>query len=80
MDKRSFTDVKVGDTVMCFDEYTHDCYPHKVLITSIEYDKEYATKTNPKGKVCYCEDEEDIWGDEYIGLVHEGNFVSIGAA
>ena len=77
---RTFKDIKVGDIVVAFDEYSHDYNEHIIKIDSIEYDKEYITKTNSNGMICYGTDlEEEKWGDDYITFVHEGNFVSIAA-
>ena len=72
---KGFLDIKVGDTVIVFDEYSHDYAEHILEVTSIEYDNEWATETNPKGMHCYGKDlEEEEWGDDYITQVHEGNF------
>ena len=70
----SFLDIEVGDCINCYDEYSHDIDIHHVVVTSIEYDKEYATESNPDGKVCYVIDEPG-WGDEYVGVVYESNFI-----
>lgn len=73
-----FAKVKVGDVCICYDEYIHDYVEHKVKVNSIEYDREYATKTNPSGKVCFVTDldyEDDE--DNAIGVMHEGNFLRI---
>lgn len=73
--KKDFLDIKVGDTVIVYDEYSHDYEEHLLRIDSIEYDKEYTTETNPKGMICYGTDlEEEEWGDDYITHVTEGNF------
>jgi hypothetical protein len=75
---KTFKDIKVGDIVIAFDEYSHDYNAHYIKITSVEYDKEYITETNSKGMLCYGDDiEEEDWGDDYITLVHEGNFIEI---
>lgn len=75
---RTFKDIKVGDIVIAYDEYSHDYNEHTIQIDSIEYDKEYATENNPNGMICYGTDlEEEEWGDDYITFVHEGNFVSM---
>ena len=74
----AFLDICVGDVVLCHDEYSHDYTEHELLITSVEFDKEYITDTNPKGMVCYGEDlNRDELADDYMTLVHEGNFVQI---
>lgn len=77
-DMRTFKDIKVGDIVVAYDEYSHDYNEHLIKIDSIEYDKEYVTETNSSGMICYGTDlEEEEWGDDYITFIHEGNFVSI---
>ena len=75
--KRNFLDIKIGDKVIVFDEYSHDYYQHILQVDSLEYDnKEWATESNPLGMHCYGTDlEEEEWGDDYITQVHEGNFV-----
>lgn len=73
--KKGFLDIKVGDNVIVFDEYSHDYTEHILEVTGIEYDSEFATETNSKGMHCYGTDlEEEKWGDDYITQVHEGNF------
>lgn len=66
---KTFKDIKVGDIVIADDVFSHDCYRHIIQIDSIEYDKEY-------GMICYGTDlEEDEWGDDYMKVVTELNFV-----
>ena len=73
--KKNFLDIQIGDVVIVYDEYSHDYNEHIIQVDNIEYDKEYITKTNPKGMVCYGKDlEEEEWGDDYITVAHEGNF------
>lgn len=79
---RTFKDIKVGDTLIVYDEYSHDYEEHYFKVESIEYDKENATETNPDGMTCYgtdldCWDEElgDYDIDGYISVVTESNFV-----
>ena len=75
---RTFKDIKVGDIVIAYDEYSHDYNEHTIQIDSIEYDKENVTEDNPDGMICYGTDlEEEEWGDDYITVVTIGNFVSI---
>ena len=75
---RTFKDIKVGDIVIVYDEYSHDYNEHIIEVESIEYDKENATEDNPDGMICYGKDlEEEEWGDDYITVVTVGNFVSI---
>ena len=75
---RDFLEVKVGDIVVCYDEYNHDYVEHKVKITSIEEDEEYATKTNPKGRVLYGDDLTYADDDELmVCVVYESNFVKL---
>lgn len=74
-DSKGFLDIKVGDKVIVFDEYSHDYAEHILEVNSIEYNSEWATETNPKGMHCYGTDlEEEEWGDDYVTQVHEGNF------
>ena len=49
------TNVKVGDHVICFDEYLHDYEEHELIIHHIESDPEYATNTNPLGIICFAD-------------------------
>ena len=73
--KKGFLDIKVGDNVIVFDEYSHDYTEHILEVTGIEYDSEWATETNSKGMHCYGTDlDEEEWGDDYITQVYEGNF------
>lgn len=73
--KRDFLDIREGDTVIAFDDYS-TCDEHILRIDRIEYGKEWITDANPEGMVCYGTDlEEEDWGDDYITEVHEGNFV-----
>ena len=46
-DLNVFTEIKVGDRVKCYDEYSHDYNEHELIITSIEFEPEYVTETNP---------------------------------
>ena len=39
---KSFLDIKVGDKVIVFDEYSHDYEEHILEVNSIEYDSEWA--------------------------------------
>ncbi len=75
---KTFLDVNAGDVITCYDEYSHDYIEHKFKVTSIEEDKEYATETNPKGRVLYGEDL--TYGDDdelMICAVFESNFVRV---
>jgi len=78
---RVFKDIQVGDVVIVYDdESSHDYLEHTLEITSIEYEKDYTTETNPTGMHCYGTDlEEEDWGNDYITHVHEGNFVCFAA-
>ncbi len=74
---KTFLEVNVGDTVFCYDEYTHDFIEHEIKVESIEEDEEYATDTNPKGRVLYGEDL--TYGDNddlMLCTVFESNFLS----
>ena len=81
----TFKDIKVGDIVIVYNEYSHDYEEHKIKIDSIEYSKEYINKKyNPKGMRFYGIDLslwdseiQDYINDDYISVVTEGNFVCI---
>lgn len=74
--EKKFLDIKVGDKVIVWDEYSHDYVEHVLEVDSIEYHEDWVTETNPKGMHCFGTDlEEEEWGDDYITQVHEGNFV-----
>lgn len=76
---KRYTDIQVGDKVICFDEYSHDYIEHLLLVESCEQDKEYITDTNPEGLVFYGKDltypEDET--DDYITLVTEANYCRI---
>lgn len=72
-----FTDVKVGDVVICFDEYLHDYVEHEMLVKSIEHDYTLITDTNPNGKVLYGIDLTDDNDESMICTVYESNFVGV---
>lgn len=75
---KSFEDLNVGNVAIVYDEYSHDYILHRVLIESAEKEMGYITDTNPFGLVYYGTDlDEELWGDEYITVVTEGNFQSI---
>ena len=72
---KGFLDIKVGDKVIVFDEYSHDYEEHILEVNSIEYDSEWATETNPKGMHCYgTEIKKKEFGNDYLTQVYEGNF------
>ena len=77
--KKNFKDIKVGDIVIVYDENSsHDYLEHIIKVTSIEYDEDFKTKTNPVGMHCYGDDlEEEEWGDDYLTHVNEANFICI---
>ena len=76
--KKNFLDIQIGDRVVVYDEYSHDYNEHVLVVTSIEYEDEWTTDTNPKGMHCYGTDlEEEEWGDDYITQVTESNFCRI---
>lgn len=73
--EKTFLDIKVGDKVIVYDEYSHDYLEHIIKVDSIEYDKDWITETNPKGVHCFGTDlQEEDWGDDYITHIDEGNF------
>lgn len=76
--EKNFIDIKVGDEVICYDEYAHDYLEHRLKITDMEFDEENITESNPKGAVFYGKDmDEDEWGDDYLSRVTESNFIEI---
>ena len=85
LNAKSFLDIKVGDIVIVYDEYSHDYSEHRLKVNSIEFDDELINGTvNPKGMRCYGtdldywnEETQDYDGDDYITIVTEGNFVRI---
>jgi hypothetical protein len=77
--KKNFLDIKVGDVVVAYDTLSHDYTPWTIKVTSIEYDEDFITDTNPKGKHCYgkcLELEQGVCNefDDYITHVIEENF------
>ena len=42
---KKFLDLKVGDKVVCLDEYSGGTSYHKLVINEIEDDSEYATES-----------------------------------
>lgn len=76
--EKNFLDIKVGDKVIVYDEYSHDYSEHILKVDSIEYHEAWITETNPKGMHCFGTDlQEDEWGDDYITQVTESNFCRI---
>lgn len=77
--EKKFLDIKIGDKVIVYDEYSHDYVEHILKVDSIEYDKDWITETNPKGMHCFGTDlQEDEYDDyDYITQIHEGNFCRI---
>lgn len=71
--RSKFTDIKVGDVVFAYDEYSHDYTEHVLRVTSVEFDKEHATESNPDGMCCYGTDLSDT-SDEHVSVITEGNF------
>lgn len=78
INEENFIDIKVGDIVIVYDDVSHDYVEHKLRIDSIEYNDENKTKSNPKGMICYGTDlDEEYFGDDYISIVTENNFIRI---
>lgn len=67
--------VKVGEKVICYDEYLHDYVEHTMLVRSIEKDPEMKTETNPEGVVLYGIDLSDADEESMICRVSEENYV-----
>lgn len=80
-----FLDIKVGDTVLCLDEYLGGSSYHTLVIDSIEDDEEYATATNPLDRRYFGTDQDYVNEDgefeagdyKYLTVVDESNFVLI---
>lgn len=70
LDENVIANVRVGDRVVCFDEYLHDYVEHLIEVDSIEIDDE-------NGIVLYGEDLSDDNIESMIGRVDAGNFVRI---
>ena len=66
---------KVGEKVICYDEYLHDYVEHTMLVRTIEKDPEMKTETNPEGVVLYGIDLSDENDESMICTVSEGNYV-----
>ena len=80
---KTIKDVKVGDVVLCYDEYSRDTDIHEFKVTSIENDKEEKhclwEKENKEGIILYGEDltfPEDECQD-YVGRVTVNAFIEI---
>lgn len=80
--KKTFTDIKVGNLVVVYDEYAHDYTEHIIAIQEVETDEAYITESNPTGIKAFGRDltvwdaqKQEYISDDYISLVHEGNFV-----
>lgn len=65
-------DVKIGDHIICFDEYSHDYIEHELIVTNIE-------KHPEEGRVIYGEDITfpKTETDDYITRVNKANFVRV---
>lgn len=66
---------KVGEKVICYDEYLHDYVEHTMLVRTIEKDPEMKTETNPEGVVLYGIDLSDDNDESMICRVSEENYV-----
>ena len=74
--ENKFFELKEGDVVLAYDEYSREGELHRVRINSVEYDKENSCEENPKGMTCYGDDlDEEEWGDDYVTVVTHSNFV-----
>lgn len=69
--------VKVGDIVVCYDEYTHDYDEHLFKVNNIEEDEEGGIKLFGVDLSCVDEETNEYCTDEYISYVHVGNFIGI---
>lgn len=69
---KTIKDVKVGDIVLCYDEYSRDAEVHEFKVTSIEKDLEESI-------ILYGEDlsfpEEEC--EDYVGRVTANSFINI---
>lgn len=74
--KALFLNTQIGDIVMAQDTDSRDLDIHFLKVEQIEEDKEFITKTNPKGIVLYGTDlEKDQFGQDYMTLVTECSFL-----
>lgn len=82
---KNFLDLKVGDKVVCLDEYSGGTSYHELVINEIEDDSEYATETNPTGRRYFGTDQAyldengnfDEGDNEYLTIVDEGNYLYV---
>lgn len=69
---KQIEDVKVGDIILCYDEYSRDADIHEFKVESIEKDSE-------EGIILYGKDltfpEEEY--DDYVGRVTVNAFIEI---
>ena len=69
---KKIEDVKVGDIILCYDEYSRDADIHEFKVESIEKDPE-------EGIILYGKDltfpEEEC--DDYVGRVTVNAFIEI---
>lgn len=80
---KNFLDLKVGDKVVCLDEYSGGTSYHELVINEIEDDSEYATETNPTGRRYFGTDQAyldengnfDEGDNEYLTVVDEANYL-----
>ena len=67
--EKTFADIKNGDKVICYDEYSHDYAEHELLVSSIECEDGHLVAYGKD--LTFPEDETD----DYITKVTAGNFV-----
>ena len=72
---KNFLNLQIGDVVVAANIYSHDYTHYTIKITSIEYDEDFITETNPQGMHCYGECLDDVSNfDDYITNVDEANY------
>lgn len=82
---KHFLDLKVGDRVLCLDEYSGGTSYHELIIDSMEDDPDYATESNPLGRRYFGTDQDyldengefDAGDNEYLTVVDEATFVNV---
>ena len=82
---KNYLNLKVGDKVLCLDEYSGGASYHILKINSVDDDAAYATETNPMGRRYFGTDQGYLnkngafeEGDyEYLSVVDEGTFVCV---
>lgn len=74
--KDSFEEVTVGDVILSVAGSPKKCTPRILRVDNVDYDPEYITEYNTRGKVCYCTDLQDSsTADEGVVRIQESNYL-----